>query len=43
MQAKGEMWYSSYSFLTSELDGVRGQRHAPAAINPGEEPSVPTE
>jgi hypothetical protein len=28
--------YSSYSFLTSVLDGVSGQRHAPAALCPGE-------
>jgi hypothetical protein len=28
--------YSSYSFLTSVLDGVSGQRHAPAAIYPRE-------
>jgi hypothetical protein len=30
--AKGESSYSSYSFLTSALDGVSGQRHAPAAM-----------
>jgi hypothetical protein len=30
-----ERRYSSYSFLTSELDGVGGQRHAPAALYPG--------
>jgi hypothetical protein len=30
----GERRYSSYSFLTSALDGVSGQRHAPAAIYP---------
>jgi hypothetical protein len=29
---KRERKYSSYSFLTSALDGVSGQRHAPAAI-----------
>jgi hypothetical protein len=28
----GERRYSSYSFLTSALDGVSGQRHAPAAL-----------
>jgi hypothetical protein len=28
----GERRYSSYSFMTSALDGVSGQRHAPAAI-----------
>jgi hypothetical protein len=33
--AWGEKNYSSYSFLTSALDGVRGQRHAPAALCPG--------
>jgi hypothetical protein len=27
-----ERRYSSYSFLTSPLDGVSGQRHAPAAL-----------
>jgi hypothetical protein len=26
--------YSSYSFTTSALDGVSGQRHAPAALLP---------
>jgi hypothetical protein len=26
---KGERRYSSYSFMTSVLDGVSGQRHAP--------------
>jgi hypothetical protein len=31
---KGERKYSSYSFLTSALDGVSGQRHAPASIYP---------
>jgi hypothetical protein len=30
----GERRYSSYSFLTSALDGMSGQRHAPAAIYP---------
>jgi hypothetical protein len=28
--------YSSYSFLTSALDGVSGQHHAPAALCPGD-------
>jgi hypothetical protein len=28
--------YSSYSFLTSELDGVSGQRQAPVALCPRE-------
>jgi hypothetical protein len=30
--AKGEKKHSSYSFFTSALDGVSGQRHAPAAL-----------
>jgi hypothetical protein len=30
----GERRYSSYSFFTSALDGVRVQRHAPAALCP---------
>jgi hypothetical protein len=33
---EGGRRYSSYSFLTSALDGVIGQRHAPAALYPGE-------
>jgi hypothetical protein len=34
--------YSSYSFSTSALDGVSGQRHAPAALlPPGKGPTVP--
>jgi hypothetical protein len=34
--------YSSYSFSTSALDGVSGQRHAPAALYPrGKDPPVP--
>jgi hypothetical protein len=32
--AKGKGVYSSYTFLTSALDGVSGQRHAPAALFP---------
>jgi hypothetical protein len=32
----GDKRYSSYSFLTSELDGVSGQRHATAELCPGE-------
>jgi hypothetical protein len=28
----GERIYNSYSFSTSALDGVNGQRHAPAAF-----------
>jgi hypothetical protein len=38
----GERRYSFYSFLTSALDGVSGQRHAPAALlPPGKGPPVP--
>jgi hypothetical protein len=33
---RGERMYSSYSFMTSALDGVSGQRHAVAAFIPGE-------
>jgi hypothetical protein len=41
--AWGERRYSSYSFTTSALDGVSGQRHAPAALlPPGKGPPVPT-
>jgi hypothetical protein len=29
-----ERKYSSYSFLTSALDGMNGQRHAPATLYP---------
>jgi hypothetical protein len=40
--AWGERRYSSYSFSTSALDGVSGQRHAPAALlPPGKGPPVP--
>jgi hypothetical protein len=31
--AKGETKYKSYSFFTSALDEVSGQRHAPAALH----------
>jgi hypothetical protein len=34
--AWGERRYSSYSFMTSALDGVSGQLHAPAALCPRE-------
>jgi hypothetical protein len=34
MEAQGERIYSSYSFKTSKLDGVSGQRHALAALYP---------
>jgi hypothetical protein len=36
MKAQGERKYSSYSFTTLALDEVSGQRHAPAALYPGE-------
>jgi hypothetical protein len=32
--------YSSTISLTSALDGVGGQRHAPAALSPGKRPST---
>jgi hypothetical protein len=42
MEAQGERKYSSYSFITSSLDGVSGQCHAPAAFYPrGKEPRYP--
>jgi hypothetical protein len=42
MEALGGEKYSSYSFSTSALDGVSGQRHAPAALlPPGKGPPVP--
>jgi hypothetical protein len=34
MEAQGERMYSSYSFTTSVLVGVGGQRQAPAALYP---------
>jgi hypothetical protein len=34
-QATRGKGYSSYSLLTSALDGVRDQRHAPATLYPG--------
>jgi hypothetical protein len=34
MQATRGEEYSSYSFLTSALDGVSGQRHAPDVLYP---------
>jgi hypothetical protein len=37
--AKVETRNSSYSFLTSTLDGVSGQRHVPAALYPREKTS----
>jgi hypothetical protein len=42
MEVPGERIYSSYSFTTSALDGVSGQRHAPAALYPrGKDPRYP--
>jgi hypothetical protein len=41
--AKGEMRYSSYSFLTTTLDGMSGQRHVPAALYPRKRTPVPIE
>jgi hypothetical protein len=41
LAARGEE-YSSYSFLTSAVDGVSWQRHAPAALYPWESTPVPT-
>jgi len=38
---KDEKQYSSYSFLTSTLDGVVGQSNAPAVIYPRKRPPVP--
>jgi hypothetical protein len=42
---RGGAWeerrYSSYSFLTSALDGVSGQREALAALSSGKGPPVP--
>jgi hypothetical protein len=35
---EGEFWYSSILSLTSALDMVGGQRHAPAAVIPGKRP-----
>jgi hypothetical protein len=37
--ALGDRRYSSYSLLTLAVDGVSGQRHAPAALCPGERTS----
>jgi hypothetical protein len=36
MQAPREKEYSFYSFLATAVDGVSGQRHAPAALYPWE-------
>ena len=37
----GEKRYCSTLSLTSVLDGVGGQRHAPAALPPGKRPATP--
>jgi hypothetical protein len=43
MEAQGERRYSSYPFTTSALDGVSGQRDAPASLLPsGKGLPVPT-
>jgi hypothetical protein len=34
--------YSCYSFMTSALDGMSGQRHAPAALYPRGRTPEPT-
>jgi hypothetical protein len=39
--AKGRGRTSSYSFLTSALDGVSGQRHVPTMLYPGKGPTIP--
>jgi hypothetical protein len=42
MRAPRRRGYSTYSFLTSALDGVSGQRYAPAVLYPrGKEPRYP--
>jgi hypothetical protein len=42
MEEHGERKYSSYSFMTSVLGGVSGQRHVPVALYPrGKEPRYP--
>jgi hypothetical protein len=41
MEGLGGRRYSSYSFMTSAINGVSGQRHAPAALlPPGKGPPV---
>jgi hypothetical protein len=37
---EGEWRYSSTFSLTSALDGVGGQRHAPCALHPGKRPGT---
>jgi hypothetical protein len=41
MEAQVERRYSSYSFLTSALDGVSGQCHHQPRFTPGKGPPVP--
>jgi hypothetical protein len=42
MEVKGEEEYNFYSFKTSALDGVSGQRHALAALYfQGKDPRYP--
>jgi hypothetical protein len=36
MEKRGDRMYGSYSFKISALDGVSGERHAPAALYPRE-------
>jgi hypothetical protein len=36
MQVQGERRFSSYSFMTSAVDGVSGQSHVSAALYPRE-------
>ena len=38
--SEGEQRYSCTLSLTSALDGVGGQRHAPAALPPGKKPGT---
>jgi hypothetical protein len=42
MEAQGELRYSSYSFMTSALDEVSGQRHAQPRFSPWKGRPVPT-
>jgi hypothetical protein len=39
---RGQRVYSSYSFTTSALDGVSGQRHASTSLYPLEKHPVPS-
>jgi len=43
MTAYGEVKLQLHTFLTSELDGVWGQLHTPAALPPARELQVPRE